>query len=91
MRPEQIKAMEYLRDKGTRLAAPQVHERVAAGFAALESFLDGITEAEARVPALPGEWSIQEVADHLVETHRPSLEELRDLLAGRRPAPSRWG
>jgi len=85
MRPEQIKAMEYLRDKGTRLAAPQVHERVAAGFAALESFLDGITEAEARVPALPGEWSIQEVADHLVETHRPSLEELRDLLAGRRP------
>jgi len=85
MKPEQIKAMEYLRDKGTRLAAPQVHERVAAGFAALESFLDGITEAEARVRALPGEWSIQEVADHLVETHRPSLEELRDLLAGRRP------
>jgi len=85
MRPEQIKAMEYLRDRGSRLAASQVHERVAAGFAALESFLDGITEAEARVRALPGEWSIQEVADHLVETHRPSLEELRDLLAGRRP------
>ena len=85
MRPEQIKAVEYLRDKGNRLAASQVHERVAAGFAALESFLDGITEAEARVRALPGEWSIQEVADHVVETHRPSLEELRDLLAGRRP------
>ena len=85
MRPEQIKAMEYLRDKGSRLAASQVYERVAAGFAALESFLDGITEAETRVRALPGEWSIQEVADHLVETHRPSLEELRDLLAGSRP------
>jgi hypothetical protein len=85
MRPEQVKAMEYLRDKGTRLAAAQVHERVAAGFAALEGFLDGVTEAEARVRALPGEWSIQEVADHLVETHRPSLEELHDLLAGRRP------
>ena len=25
------------------------------------------------------------MVDHLVETHRPSLEELRDLLAGRRP------
>ncbi len=85
MRPEQIKALEYMRDKGSRLAASQIHERVAAGFAALESFLDGITEGEARVRALPGEWSIQEVADHLVETHRPSLEELRDLLAGRRP------
>ena len=85
VRPEQVKAMEYLRDKGTRLAAARVHERVAAGFAALEEFLDGVTDAEARVRALPGEWSIQEVADHLVETHRPSLEELRDLLAGRRP------
>jgi hypothetical protein len=85
MRPEQIKAMEYMRDKGTSLAAAQVHERVAAGFAAFEGFLDGVTEAEARAWALPGEWSIQEVADHLVETHRPSLEELRDLLAGRRP------
>jgi hypothetical protein len=86
MKPEQIKAMEYLRDKGSRLAAHQVHERVAAGFAVLESFLDGITGAEARVRrALPGEWSIQEVVDHLVETHRPSLEELRHLLAGRRP------
>jgi DinB superfamily len=85
MRPEQVKAMEYLRDKGTRLTAAQVHERVAAGFVALEGFLDGVTEAEVRVRALPGEWSIQEVADHLVETHRPSLEELYDLLAGRRP------
>jgi hypothetical protein len=85
LRPEQIKAREYLHAKGTRLTAPQIHERVAAGFAALEAFLDEVTEAEARVRALPGEWAIQEVVDHLVETHRPSLEELRDLLAGRRP------
>ena len=85
VRPEQVKAREYLDDKGTRLTAAKVLERVAAGFAALEAFLDGVTEAEARVRALPGEWSIQEVVDHLVETHRPSHEELRDLLAGRRP------
>ena len=77
--------MEYLRDKGTKLTAAKVHERVAAGFAALEAFLDGVTEAEARVRALPGEWTVQEVVDHLVETHRPSLEELHGLLAGRRP------
>ena len=85
VRPEQVKAREYLHDKGTRLTAAKVHERVEAGFAALEALLDGVTEAEVRVQALPGEWSIQEVADHLVETHRPSLGELRDLLAGRRP------
>ncbi len=33
----------------------------------------------------PGEWSIQEIVDHLVETHRPGLDELWCLLAGRRP------
>ena len=33
MKPEQMKAIDYLRDKGSRLAASQVHERVAAGFA----------------------------------------------------------
>jgi hypothetical protein len=86
LRPEQVKAKEYLHAKGTRLAAPQIHERVAAGFAALEEFLDAVTEAEAQARTLPGEWTIQEVVDHLVETHRPSLDELRDLLAGRRPA-----
>jgi hypothetical protein len=86
MRPEQIKAMEYLNTKGTQLPAAQIHERVGAAFAALEAALDGIAEAEARRQALPGEWTIQEVVDHLVETHRPSLHELRELLANRRPA-----
>jgi hypothetical protein len=34
---------------------------------------------------IPGEWTIQEIVDHLVETHRPGLDELWCLLAGRRP------
>lgn len=85
-RPEQIRAREYLRDKGSLLPVSQIHERVGAAFAATETLLDGVTEGEARRRAIPGEWTIQEVADHLVETHRPSIDELRDLLAGRRPA-----
>jgi hypothetical protein len=85
LRPEQVKAKEYMYAKGTRLSSPQIHERVSAGFSAIESFLCEVTEAEARAKALPEEWTIQEVVDHLVETHRPSVEELRDLLAGRRP------
>jgi len=84
--PEQVKAKEYLHQKGTLLPVAQVHERVGAAFAALEALLDGVTEAEARVRAIPGEWTIQEVVDHLIETHRPSLDELRDLLRNRRPA-----
>lgn len=86
LRPEQMKAKEYVHQKGTLLSAAQIHERVAAAFAAMEALLEGVTEAEARTRAIPGEWTVQEVVDHLVETHRPSLDELRDLLASRRPA-----
>ena len=86
LRPEQIKAKEYMHQKGTLLPAAHVHERVGAAFAAMETLLDGVGEAEARARAIPGEWTVQEVVDHLVVTHRPSLDELRDLLEDRRPA-----
>ena len=85
LRPEQVKAKEYLHQKGTVLRAAQVHERVAAAFAAMEAVLDGVTDEEARARPIAGEWSLLEVVDHLVETNRPSLHELRDLLANRRP------
>jgi hypothetical protein len=85
MRPEQQKALEYLDRKGTRLTAREVRERVGAAFAATEEFLAGVSEAEARRAPAPGEWSVQEIVDHLVETHRPSVGELRGLLRGERP------
>jgi hypothetical protein len=86
VRPEQIKAREYLHAKGTLLTAAQIHERVGAAFAATEALFDGVTEAQARARTILGEWTVQEVVDHLVETHRPSLHELSELLAGRRPS-----
>jgi hypothetical protein len=85
MRPEQVKAKEYLEHQGSRRSAAQIRERVAAAFTALEDFLDGVSEADARARPMVDEWTIQEVVDHLVETHRPSVLELRDLLANRRP------
>jgi len=85
-RPEQVKAREYLDAKGSRLPVAQIRERVAAAFAAIEGALAGVSEADARRRPLSGEWTVHEVVDHLVETHRPSIRELRDLLAGRRPA-----
>ena len=86
LRPEQIKARDYFHHKGTLLSASQIHERVAAAFEATETFFDAVRADEAQVRALPGEWTIHEVVDHLIETHRPSLDELRDLLQGRGPA-----
>ncbi len=86
MRPEQVKAREYLHQRGTLLAPREIHERVRAAFVATEEFLNGVSEAVARRRPTPAEWCVQEVVDHLVETHRPSLDELRCLLRAERPS-----
>ncbi len=85
MRPEQIKARQHLRQKGTLLAPPEIYDRVSAAFRATEEFLGGVSEADARRRPAPGGWCVQEIVDHLVETHRPSIEELRCLLRGEQP------
>lgn len=85
LRSEQVKAREYLDQQGSRRSAPQIRDRVAAAFAAIEEFLGGVSESEARAAGVAGEWTIQEIVDHLVETHRRSVVELRELLADRRP------
>src|SRR6059036_1994192 len=79
------RAREYFTTKGTRLPVSMVHERIAEAFGALDAFLEPIPAAAAARAPIPGEWSIQEVVDHLVETHRPGLDELWCLLAGHRP------
>lgn len=86
LRPEQLKAREYFEQKGTRLPVAQIRERVAASFTAIEEMLGAVSETDARRRPLPGEWSVHEVVDHLVVTHRPTIGELRDLLEGRNPA-----
>lgn len=79
------KAREYLRTKGTLTPAATLTERVGDAFAALETFLEAAPPELVRRRAWDGEWTIQEVADHVLETHRPGLDELRCLLAGQRP------
>ncbi|MFQ5520957.1 MAG: DinB family protein [Candidatus Methylomirabilia bacterium] len=85
MRPEQVKAREYFYQKGTALPPREIYDRVRVAFTATEEFLARVSEAEVRQRPAPGEWCVQEVVDHLVESHRPSLEELRCLLRGERP------
>jgi hypothetical protein len=79
------RARDYLHARGTRVAARAIHERVAAAFAALDETLDTVTPAQVGARPQPGEWTVQEVVDHVLETHRPGLDELRCLLAGQRP------
>src|SRR5262249_60375812 len=79
------KARQYFRTRGTLASAASIHERVADAFGALGAFLEPISAPTAARVGIPGEWTIQEIVDHLIETHRPGLDELWGLFAGRRP------
>jgi hypothetical protein len=80
------RARDYLRDNGTLAPAAVIRRRVATAFDNLDKFLRAADAAHVGRRAWPNEWSLHEIADHLMETHRPSRDELRELLAGRRPA-----
>ena len=82
---ERQKARDYLRTRGTLVSVPVIRERVGAAFEALEAVLASVPVELAARRALPGEWTVQEVVDHLLESNRPGLDELRCLVAGRRP------
>jgi hypothetical protein len=85
LRPEQVRALSYIREKGTEAPAAALRQRLAETFAGLEALLDEIPESEVRRRPGPDRWSVQEIVDHLVESHRPAVEHLRALLQGRRP------
>jgi hypothetical protein len=86
MRPEQTRAIQYLGERGTRAPLAAIRQGVADAFAAFEAAVAPVAAEPARARPFPGEWTVHEVVDHLVETHRPSITELRDLLAGHAPA-----
>jgi len=90
MKPEAVdeakaKAREYFKTRGSLVPAASIRERVADAFGTLDAFLEPIAPAIAARAGIPGEWTIHEIVDHLVETHRPGLDELRCLLDGHRP------
>jgi hypothetical protein len=79
------KAREYFRTKSAQAPVAVLRERIAEPLRAVEELLAPLSAAQAARATLPGEWTIQEIVDHLVETYRPGLDELWCLLAGRRP------
>ncbi|HEX6203526.1 MAG TPA: hypothetical protein VF100_11025, partial [Thermoanaerobaculia bacterium] len=85
LRPEQRRALDYIRAKGSQAPAAEVRRRVARAFAELEALLDAIPEARTGRRPDPATWSLHEVVDHLVESHRPAVRELELVLAGTSP------
>jgi len=83
--PEAERALDYLRTRPAELNVAGVRERVRAAALELEKLVDGVPENEARERPIAGKWNIAEVVDHIAQTQIRAVEELRHLLAGRRP------
>jgi len=83
--PERTAAIEYLRRKGTEAPVSKLLAGLRSTFRTFEQTIERVPEAVR--PRRPGatEWSVHEIVDHLVETHRPAVLELRALCAGRAP------
>lgn len=85
LHPQQRQALDYLRRKGSEASAETVRRKVARTFVELDRRLATIDGARAKRRPETGGWSVHEIADHLVESHRPAVPELAALIAGRRP------
>ena len=83
--PESIRMLEYLRTRSQEMSAIAIREKIRKAAEELESALESVTAAQARLHPVAGKWSIAEVADHIALTQIRGTEELRHLLAGRRP------
>ena len=76
---------QYLEERAAALAPAEIKSRVRAAMKELDQALAGVEEALARERPIEGEWSIAQVVDHMAQTQIRSADELRHLLAGRRP------
>jgi hypothetical protein len=82
---ESLEAIEYLRTRAAKMATSGLRERIRAAAQELENTVAPVAEAEARTRPLADKWTIAEVVDHVAQTQIRAAEQLRHLLAGRRP------
>src|SRR5271154_203581 len=83
--PESIRMLDYLRTRSREMSAMAIREKIRKAAEELESALELVDATQARLPPAAGKWSIAEVVDHIGQTQVRGTEELRHLLAGRRP------
>jgi hypothetical protein len=80
--PEQLRALSYVRKRGTDAALDSIQTRVARTYAEFEAMVEALPAELAREHRISSLWSVQEVVDHLVQSDRPAVEQLAQLLAG---------
>jgi hypothetical protein len=84
-RPEQARLLAYVRSRAAGLDPAGLRARVRVAATEFEGTLAGLGEREARRQALPGEWTVAQVVDHVAQSTVRAAEELRHLRLGRRP------
>ena len=62
---------DYLRDNGTLAPTAVIRRRVTTAFENLEHFLRAADPTRAARRAWPAEWSLHEIADHVLESRFP--------------------
>jgi len=77
--------LEYLKTRATEMSASAIRERIRAAAHELENAVAQVNPSQARQRPVAGKWHIAEVVDHIAQTQIRGAEELRHLLAGRRP------
>jgi hypothetical protein len=83
--PESVRMMEYVETRSQALSATEICERTRAAAAELENVVALADEAMVRHRPFAGKWHMADVVDHISQTQIRGAEELRHLLAGRRP------
>jgi hypothetical protein len=82
---EQLRALDYLQRKGTEAPAERIRQQAAESLGKFEAATVAVPAALRQASPGPGRWSVHEIIDHLVESHRPAIDQLRSLLEGRTP------
>ena len=83
--PESVRMLEYLSARAAELTVAQIRERIRAAARELETVVATVDPTDIRRRPVEGKWNIAEVVDHISQTQIRGGEELRHLLAGRRP------
>jgi hypothetical protein len=77
--------MAHIRSRGTDAEPAAVHQKLSSAYAQFDGLLATLDIEVATAEPAPGEWSVRDVADHLLESERAGLDELRCLVAGEAP------
>jgi|ERR1039458_2386956 hypothetical protein len=82
---ESVRMMDYQHSRAQTLGAFEICERTRAAAGELEKVVGAADKREVRRKPFAGKWHMADVVDHISQTQIRGAEELRHLLAGRRP------